>query len=107
MATTGAAKGKSPLPKSATIIIHKGQTAPHGEVEVTPDGGRVHFTNEDKKEYRLRLWPVMEPSKSIDILVPTHGTLTILIRKDDEFLYRLVTIHGEEMVAGPGGPIRN
>lgn len=109
MASTGVAKAKSPLPKSATITIHKGQTVPHGEVEVTPDGGRIHFKNKDKKEYRLRLFlPGTEASRGIDVFVPSLGIVTIVIKKDDEFFYRVVPIHGlDEFETGPGGPIRN
>ncbi len=80
-----------------------------GEVEVTPDGGRVHFENKDKKEYRLRLWkPKTEPNAGIDLLLPAGGRVTVVIKKKDEYEYGVIHIDGGTVESGNGGgPIKN
>ncbi len=110
MAMTGAARAKEiGLPKSATITIREQHPHPSGEVEVTPDGGRVHFHNKDKKEYRLRLWrPKTDPSAGIDIFLPAAGRVTIVIKKKDEYYYNVMHIDGDSGASGTGGgPIKN
>lgn len=110
-AATAAKKARqSALPKSATIIIHHGQPDPCGEVEVTPDNGRIIFENKDKKEYRLRIWRLKTDSASegLDLLLPASGRLTVLIRKNDEFAYSVKPVEATEAMNGAGGgPIRN
>jgi hypothetical protein len=106
MATTGLAH----LPHSAKIRIVKGEPHPHGEVEVAPDFGRVHFQNEDDKEYLLRFWhPTGDEKTGIDVVLHSLATITIAIKKDDEFLYSVISIgiSGDRVATGPGGPIRN
>ncbi len=110
MDTTGATKAKqTTLPRSATITIREQHPSPSGEVEVTPDGGRVHFENKDKKEYRLRLWkPKTESNAGIDILLPAGGLVTIVIKRKDEYEYSVVHVDGGGVESGNGGgPIKN
>jgi len=112
VATTGAARAKEKeigLPKSATITIREQHPHPHGEVEVTPDGGRVHFHNKDKKEYRLRLWrPKTDPNTGIDLLLPASGRVTVVIKKRDEYFYNVMNIDADIAETGNGGgPIWN
>jgi hypothetical protein len=116
MATTGAAKAKTvTLPRSATITIRKQRPNPNGEVEVEPGLGRIHFKNKDDREYRLR-FQKNETDAGIDIVIPAHGTVTVAIKKEDQFHFSVVDIKGGEpnpFVVGPnqdpfiGGPIRN
>jgi hypothetical protein len=110
VATTGAARAKEiGLPKSATITIREQHPSPSGEVEVTPDGGRVHFHNKDKKEYRLRLWRAKtDPSAGIDLLLPANGRVTVVIKKRDEYYYDVMNINASLAESGNGGgPIKN
>jgi hypothetical protein len=110
VATTGAAKAKqTTLPRSATITIREKHPSPSGEVEVTPDGGRVHFENKDKQEYRLRLWkPKTEPNAGIDILLLAGARVTIVIKKRDEYYYSVIHIDGGDAASGNGGgPVKN
>jgi hypothetical protein len=68
----------------------------------------VHFENQDDKEYRLRLWKRdTKPFAGIDILLPARGRVTIVIKRDDEFLFAIVDIIDEVSVGQGGGPIRN
>jgi hypothetical protein len=108
VATTGAARAKlTELPRSRTITIHNQMPTPKGVVEVTPDNGRVHFRNKDKKDYRLRFRPEKtEFGSGIDILLPAEGTVTVLIKRHDEWLYT-VFVFPEVMNGTGGGPIRN
>ena len=104
MATTGLAH----LPHSAKIRIVKGESHPYGEVEVAPDFGRVHFQNEDDREYLLQFWrPDLGEKTAIDVVLRSLETITIAIKKDDEFLYNIVSLGGDRVATGPGGPIRN
>jgi hypothetical protein len=108
VATPGTARAKEKqLPRSATITIHKQAPTPKGVVEVTPDSGRVHFKNKDKKSYRLRFFrKEAESTTSIDMLLPANGTVTILIRPGDEFHYMVFPT--ERVMNGiGGGPIIN
>jgi hypothetical protein len=110
VAMSAATRAKqSTLPRSATITVRNQEPHPCGEVEVTPHGGRIHFENKDKKEYRLRLWrSKSEPSAGIDILLPAAGRATVVIRRHDEFHYSVLHIDGEEVMTGKGGgPIKN
>jgi hypothetical protein len=107
---SGAAEAKQyDLPGSATITICNQDPDPPGKVEVTPDGGRIEFDNQDDKEYRLRLWRTdSDSSKGIDILLSPGDSVTVVIKKNDEFLYSVVNISGDEAANGHGGgPIRN
>ena len=106
MATTGAAKAKE-LPRSATIKIRERAPHPSGEVEVAPDTGRIHFKNEDKQSYRLRFTKRGEVNTDIELLLPAGGTVTVLIRKHDEFNYTLIPLRGDTLNGQGGGPIRN
>jgi hypothetical protein len=95
------------LPKSATITISAKNPNPPGKVEVTPNAGRVHFKNKDKADYRLRLWrPNTDPNAGIDILLPAGEPITIVIKKDDEFLYDTLNI-SNKLVTSEYGPIKN
>jgi hypothetical protein len=110
MTTTGAETARQDsLPKSATITIREQHPSPAGEVEVTPHGGRIHFQNEDKREYRLRLFKAKtEPVAGIDILIPAGGRVTVVIKEKDEFNYRVMNAEGGEAFSGNGGgPIKN
>ena len=99
---------QSPLPESATIKIYDQVPDPCGEVEVTPKGGRVHFENQDAKEYRLRLYkPGTDPLKGIDILLPANGRVTVIIKRYDEYQYSVVDVIDEISSGKGGGPIRN
>jgi hypothetical protein len=108
MASTAAAKAKMrDLPKSATIRIKDEDPTPSGEVEVMPDVGRVHFKN-DAKEYRIRLWRVgSDPSTGIEIVLPPSSTISIVIRKDDDFNYLVMNKTGNMENGHGGGPIKN
>ena len=110
MATTGAARAKeSSLPRSATITIRDQRPKPAGEVEVTPDGGRIHFRNTDKKDYRLRFWKLGNAaSEGIDILLGSRSRVTVMIKKEDAFHYSVLPMEGGIGENGQGGgPIRN
>lgn len=108
MAITGAARAKeTKLPRSATITIRKRAPKPNGEVEVTPDNGRIIFKNKDEKNYRLRFFREnTEFSTGIDMLLPAEGSLTVLIRPGDEFHYMVFDL-GKAMNGVGGGPIKN
>ncbi len=116
MATTGAAKAKTViLPRSATITIRKQRPTPNGEVEVEPGLGRIHFKNRDDREYRLR-FQKNDTDAGIDIVLLARGSVTVAIKKDDQFHFSVVDIRGGEpnpflkgQDADPfiGGPIRN
>jgi len=99
----------SALPKAASVIIQDRQPIPSGEVEVTPDGGRIIFLNEDRCDYRLRLFkPKSEPAAGIDVLLPANGRMTVLIKENDEFMYNIMNLDGGEAMSGArGGPIKN
>ena len=110
MANTAAAKAKEKtLPRSATITIRAQKPRPVGEVEVTPDGGRIHFRNKDGKDYRLRFWKLgTESSAGIDILLAARSRITVMIKKEDAFHYSVLPIEGGIGENGQGGgPIRN
>jgi hypothetical protein len=109
MPTTGARKAKQVLPKSATIVIQHQVPRPNGMVEVSPEGGRVHFENKDKDDYRLRLRkPKSDPNTGLDLFLPAGGRVTVLIKKDDEFDYSIMGIGVIVAADGHGGgPIRN
>jgi hypothetical protein len=105
--TTGVAEARY-LPESRTITIRDGKPCPDDEVEVTPKGGRVHFENEDEREYRLRLFkPDADPLSGIDILLPAKSTVTVIIKKLDVFSYAIVPVYNELLSGNGGGPIRN
>jgi hypothetical protein len=108
VATTGAARAKD-LPRSATITIRDQKPHPSGEVEVTPEGGRIHFQNKDEKAYRVRFWKVgTESDDGIDILVPAEARITVMIKKGDEFHFSVMPIPGGNAANGQGGgPIKN
>lgn len=110
MTSTGAAKAKQAiLPRSRTITIRDQAPIPDGRVEVAPWTGRVHFANKDKKEYRLRFWKTnTEPLSGIDILLPAKSTVTIMIKRGDEFHFGVFHTKGDEAATGRGGgPIVN
>ena len=106
METAGAAKAKK-LPHSATIVVHDGVPKPEGQVEVEP-GGTIHFRNKDKKGYRVRyIRKDSESSPGISILLPPKGIVTVLIMKEDEFMYTVFPLSGTIFNGHGGGPIRN
>jgi hypothetical protein len=109
MAMSAAERAKySALPKAASVIIQDREPVFDGEVEVTPDGGRIIFLNEDSRDYRLRLFkPNTEPATGIDLLLPANGRTTVLIKEDDEFMYQLMNLDGSEQMPGARGPIKN
>jgi hypothetical protein len=109
MASPAVARAKvKNLPKSATIKIKHQDPIPPGEVEVMPDVGRVHFKNEDSKEYKVRLWRRgTEPHLGVELVLPPNGTITIVIRKDDEFDYTIMSKNGVVEDGHGGGPIKN
>jgi hypothetical protein len=108
MAQSAAKRAKSALPKSATIVIKNQLPNPSGEVEVTPHGGRIIFENKDKKDHRLRFHSCRGSDWTIDLLLPALGRTTVLIKKDDEFMYTVLNLDGEEVMTGHGGgPIKN
>jgi hypothetical protein len=108
MDTIGTAKAILPL--AATITIVNRMPDLNGKiVEVTPNGGRVHFQNEDDKAYRLRLWKQDDEKFRIDILLPAGGRVSVMINKDQEFEYRIVDFNDPDDVktGAGGGGIRN
>ena len=110
MAMSAAERARSSaLPKAASVIIQNRLPIPPGEVEVTPDGGRIIFLNEDGCDYRLRLFkPKTESAAGIDVLLPANGRMTVLIKKHDEFMYKIMHLDGGEVMSGAGGgPIKN
>jgi len=100
---------ESSLPKSATITIKNQYPEPCGELEVTPDGGRIIFENKDEQEYRVRFWkPKTDSAAGLDILLPAQGTFTVVIKKNDEFEYSVMDLGDEQALSGNGGgPIKN
>lgn len=109
MAMSAAERAKySALPKAAAVIIEGGKPVFSGEVEVTPDNGRIIFLNEDERDYRLRLFkPETAALAGIDVLLPANGRFTVLIKENDEFMYHVMGLDGTEMMSGKGGPIKN
>jgi hypothetical protein len=110
MAMSAAERAKySALPKAASVIIQDQQPIPSGEVEVTPDGGRIIFLNEDNCDYRLRLFkPETESAAGLDVLLSANGRTTVLIKEDDVFMYKILNLDGSEALSGSGGgPIKN
>jgi hypothetical protein len=109
MASSAVARAKvKKLPKSATIKIIDRTAVPRGEVEVMPDVGRIHFKNKDRKEYKIRLWRSgTEPHFGIELVLAPNGTITVVIRKDDEFYYSLISKSGNVEPGPGGGPIKN
>jgi len=110
MAMTGTTKAEdSTLPESATITIRDQKLYLCGEVEVTPNGGRIHFQNEDDKEYRLRFWKTeANAEEGIDILLSAGASVTVVINKDDVFSYSFRDIGDSKVASGKGGgPIKN
>jgi hypothetical protein len=110
VATTGAARAREKaLPRSATITIRAQKPHPAGEVEVTPDSGTIRFLNKDKHDYRLRFWRVGTPSgHGIDMLLPGESSLTVLIKKGDEFDFSVMRRKIDNVLNGQwGGPIKN
>ena len=108
MAMTGTTKAEEcTLPESATITIRDQQPDPCGEVEVTPNGGRIHFQNEDDRDYRLRFWKAeTKETEGIDILLGARASVTVVIKKDDVFSYSVGDI--DKVASGKGGgPIKN
>jgi hypothetical protein len=107
-----------PLPLSATITIKDQKPDDNGMKEVTPDGGRIIFDNNDHQDYRLRLRSTATQS-TIDLLLPAKGQTVVLIKQDDEFMYDILNVAlsvsaaaGGSTVAAPlagtgGGPIKN
>jgi hypothetical protein len=116
VATSAAARAKQvKLPRSATITVRKQRPNPKCEVEVEPGLGRIHFKNKDERPYRLR-FQKSEADAGIDIVIPPRGSITVAIKKDDEFRYSVIDIKGggsNPFVPNPnidpfiGGPIRN
>lgn len=111
MAMTGTEKAEeSSLPKTATIKICEAQPTTMDRVEVTPNGGRIHFQNEDQEDYGIRFWKTgMEETSGIDIVLPARGSITVAIKQDDEFGYRVMLFdNGGKVSTGKGGgPIGN
>lgn len=107
MATPATKAELSSLPRTATITVRGKEPYPPGEVEVTPDAGRVYFENKDTVEYRVRLWPVKgDPDLAIDLLLPAGGTLAVVIKQNDEFSYSVLGFNDLDKAAS-NGPIRN
>jgi len=111
MAMTGTEKAEeSSLPKSATITICDQHPNTMDRVEVTPNGGRIHFQNEDQKDYGIRFWKTgMEETSGIDIVLPAGGSITVAIKQDDEFGYSVMLFDNDGKVSSGkgGGPIGN
>lgn len=111
MAMTGTEKAQeSSLPKTETITIRDQQPNTMDRVEVTPNGGRIHFQNEDQEDYAIRFWNTgMEETSGIDIVLPAGGSITVSIKQDDEFGYNVICFdEGEKVSTGKGGgPIGN
>lgn len=81
---------------------------PCGEVEVTPQGGRVHFRNKDGVDYRLRFWKEhADRNSGIDILLPRNGRATVVIKKDDSFSYSVMPLEDTDEDRAAAGPIKN
>lgn len=111
MAMTGTEKAEeSSLPSSATITICDQEPDTKKRVEVTPNGGRIHFQNEDQKDYAIRFWKTgMIETSGIDIVLPAGGSITVAIKQDDEFGYSVMLFdNGGKVSTGKGGgPIGN
>jgi hypothetical protein len=106
MATTGLASTRD-LPQSAKVRICNGAAIPEGELEFAADVRRVHFQNDDEREYRVRFWhPTNEENTAIEVVLRSLETITISLKENDEFVYRIIG-PGIEKFTGPGGPIRN
>ena len=111
MATTAAIETKErALPLFKTITIINQDPSPNDRVEVTPDAGRVIFENKDPLEYRIRLYkPGTDPDvDGIDLLLPANGLLSVIIRRNDEFNYSVMSTNSVLAATGKGGgPITN
>lgn len=113
MLGTGTSEAKEPLekemidtlPQFAVVAIRNQALYPDGKVEVTPNAGRIVFRNEDPIEYRIRFYkPDTDPNADgIDLLLPAGGSLSLIIRKDDAFMYSVMNINSENAMTGKGG----
>jgi len=93
-------------PQSATITIQNKNANPSGTVEVTP-GGRIKFHNKDQAEYILCLYKYGTTcATGTSTVLPTVGSFTVFIKKDDKFNYDLFDPSGTTVVAA-AGPIKN
>ena len=108
MPATSAAKAKIKLPgKSATIKIHNQYPEPAGEVLVLA-GGKIHFKNEDGKDYRVLVWRKRTEEKlGIQFLLSGHGVVTLVALPDEELHYTVLDKTGTVATGHGGGPIKS
>jgi hypothetical protein len=108
MPSSSAAKAKIKFPaKSTTIKIHDQCPDPGGLVSVLAGVGRVHFKNEDGKEYRVLIWrKSTEEKHGLEFVLTGHGSVTITARLDEEFDYKVLDKSGNVMTGRGGGPIK-
>jgi hypothetical protein len=91
--------------KSATIRIHNENPDPSGLVLVAA-GGRVHFKNEDDKEYQVSIGRE-RPNQHVEFVLPEHGSVTIVARPDAELYYTVFDKTDRAANGHGGGPIKS
>lgn len=106
MGTSAIEAREAELPKFRIITVSDQTPEPSGLVEVTPNAGRVLFQNNDPVEYRIRLVPRDNPA-TIDLLLPARGSVTVIIKKNDEFFYSLLDPFTGQTITTSSGPIKN
>jgi hypothetical protein len=106
MATPATKAELNSLPRTATITVRNKEPYPPGEVEVTPEAGRVYFENKDSEDYRVRFWPKENPAVAIDLLLIAGGSLAVVIKPNDEFSYSVAGFNDLDKAA-TNGPIKN
>ena len=109
MPSSSAAKAKIKFPaRSATIKIHDRYPDPSGLVLVLAGIGKIHFKNEDGKEYRVLIWSKGSEEKfCIEFVLPPHGAITLTARIDEELHYKVLDKTGTVATGHGGGPIKS
>lgn len=99
------------LRQFSIITITNQEPSPSGQVEVTPNSGRIVFQNHDPIEYRIRFFSPgfydstgQDPNVGgIDLLIPANGSLSLIIKKDEAFSYSIMNMQSENARTGKGG----
>ncbi len=117
MPSTGAAKARTkstPAAPPTDITITNG--LPDKKIAYVNVEGTVKFSNQDSKDYRIRLWTKgRRKHPLIDALLAQVGSVTLmadpLAKKDDDCEYEVLAVDllhpalGDKVASGGGGKI--
>ena len=92
--------------KSVTIRIHNENPDPSGLVLVAA-GGRVHFKNEDDKEYQVSIGREKGANQPVEFVLAEHGSVTIVARPNAELYYTVFDKTDRVANGHGGGPIKS